>query len=91
MGSGGDCRKRVSTIRSGWDHVTLMWNDTDIPLGYLISFRSYGTWLHGDERGSIDRLHNRYLSPYLAGSDRRKEVNARRLKSKPSSLYCLAA
>ena len=32
-----------------------MWNDTDIPLAYLISFRCYGTWLHGDERGSIDR------------------------------------
>src|SRR6185369_556860 len=30
-----------------------MWNDTDIPLAYLITFRSYGTWLHGDDRGSI--------------------------------------
>jgi len=29
-----------------------MWNDTDLPLGYLITFRCYGTWLHGDERGS---------------------------------------
>ena len=26
------------------------WNDTDIPLGYLITFRTYGTWLPGDER-----------------------------------------
>ena len=42
-----------------------MWNDTDLPLGYLITFRSYGTWLHGDERGSIDRFHNRYKAPYL--------------------------
>lgn len=25
------------------------------PLAYLISFRTYGTWLHGDERGSVDR------------------------------------
>jgi REP element-mobilizing transposase RayT len=39
-----------------------MWNDTDIPLAYLITFRSYGTWLHGDTRGSVDRHHNRYKS-----------------------------
>ena len=31
------------------------------PLGYLITFRCYGTWLHGDERGSVDRRrYNRY-------------------------------
>ena len=42
-----------------------MWNDTDIALAYLITFRSYGTWLHGDDRGSIDRFHNRYKSPYI--------------------------
>jgi hypothetical protein len=63
-----------------------MWNDTEIPLAYLITFRSYGTWLHGDERGSIDRFHNRYRSPYLPRSDRRKEVSARELKSKPVTL-----
>jgi hypothetical protein len=42
-----------------------MWNNTDTPLAYLISFRSYGTWLHGDPRGSIDRFNNRYRSPYI--------------------------
>jgi hypothetical protein len=36
-----------------------MWNDTDIPLAYLITFRCYGTWLHGDKRGSIDRFLQR--------------------------------
>jgi hypothetical protein len=25
------------------------------PLAYLITFRTYGTWLHGDERGSHQR------------------------------------
>ena len=24
------------------------------PVGYLITFRTYGTWLHGDERGSVN-------------------------------------
>ena len=45
-----------------------MWNNTDTPLAYFISFRSYGTWLHGDDRGSIDRFHNRYGAPYLPQS-----------------------
>jgi len=42
-----------------------MWNNTDTPLAYFISFRSYGTWLHGDERGSIDRFNNCYGEPAL--------------------------
>ncbi len=31
------------------------WDDNEIPLAYLITFRTYGTWLHGDERYSVDR------------------------------------
>ncbi|HEV8590779.1 MAG TPA: hypothetical protein VGQ55_01645 [Pyrinomonadaceae bacterium] len=31
------------------------WDDNDVPLAYLITFRTYGTWLHGDRRGSVDR------------------------------------
>jgi hypothetical protein len=42
-----------------------MWNDTDNPLAFLITFRSYGTWLHGDERGSVNRFHNQYKSALL--------------------------
>ena len=58
-----------------------MWNDTDFPLGYLITFRCYGTWLHGDERGSTDRFHNRYKSPHLPQSDRRRALSEQKLKS----------
>jgi REP element-mobilizing transposase RayT len=32
------------------------------PLAYLITFRTYGTWLHGDERRSVDRRHNAWHS-----------------------------
>src|SRR5438128_7346618 len=63
-----------------------MWNDTELPLGYLITFRCYGTWLHGDKRGSIDRFHHRYESPYLPRSDRRRDLSERRLKSSPVTL-----
>jgi hypothetical protein len=36
----------------------------DIPLAYFFTFRAYGTWLHGDERGSVDRFHNQYGTPF---------------------------
>ena len=64
-----------------------MWNNTDTPLGYLITFRSYGTWLHGDDRGSTDRFHNRYKSPHLAPSARRNRICKHLLKSEPVILY----
>jgi REP element-mobilizing transposase RayT len=60
-----------------------MWNDTDIPLAYLISFRTYGTWLHGDKRGSIDRFHNRYRSPYIPPNAKWHRYNQEQLKTEP--------
>ena len=60
-----------------------MWNDTDTPLAYFISFLSYGTWLHGDRRGSIDRFHNRYRSPYMPKNDSWRNYNRAQLKTKP--------
>ncbi|MDX6500593.1 MAG: hypothetical protein QOG23_3853 [Blastocatellia bacterium] len=38
--------------------------DEHTPFGYLITFRSYGTWLHG-QSGSVDRFHNAYGTPTL--------------------------
>ena len=35
-------------------------DDNEFPLAYFISFRTYGTWLHGDERFSVDRKQNKY-------------------------------
>ena len=49
-----------------------MWNDRETPIGYLITFRCHGTWLHGDIRGSVDRTHNIYLSPRLEHVPARK-------------------
>jgi REP element-mobilizing transposase RayT len=66
-----------------------MWNDTDIPLAYLITFRCYGTWLHGDERGSIDRFHNRYKSPYIEPNERWRRHNVQVLQSEPAVLDAL--
>ena len=60
-----------------------MWNDTDIALAYLITFRCYGTWLHGDKRGSIDRFHNAYKSPYIEPNPRWHRHNAQALEGEP--------
>ena len=63
-----------------------MWNDTDIALAYLITFRCYGTWLHGDERGSIDRVRNQYKTPYISPNEKWYQYNAERLKHDPVGL-----
>lgn len=62
------------------------WNDTGYPLAYLITFRCYGTWLHGDERGSVDRLHNIYETPFIAPNQNLNKYIAEHLKNKPVEL-----
>ncbi len=60
-----------------------MWNDTETPLAYLITFRTHGTWLHGDQRGSVSRHHNKFNSPKLGHEPNWLETNSERLKSEP--------
>ena len=60
-----------------------MWNDTDTPLAYLITFRTRGTWLHGDRRGSIDRFHNGYRTPYIPANSTWHRYNQEHLKARP--------
>ncbi len=45
----------------------------EAPLAYFLSWHTYGTWLHGDERGSVDRDHNRYETPFVDASSNRKQ------------------
>jgi len=35
------------------------------PLAYLITFTTYGTWLHGDKRDSINEEHNRFGEEFM--------------------------
>ncbi|MCW5959731.1 MAG: transposase [Pyrinomonadaceae bacterium] len=37
------------------------WDDNDSPLAYLITFRTYGSWLHGDKRFSVDTHENKNI------------------------------
>jgi REP element-mobilizing transposase RayT len=59
---------------------------TDTPIGYLITFRSYGTWLHGDERGSVDRNHRAYGTPMLPPSSMRASRDRMLMKQPPVTL-----
>jgi REP element-mobilizing transposase RayT len=34
-------------------------------LAYFLTWRTFGTWLHGDDRGSVDRKHNALGAPLL--------------------------
>ena len=61
-------------------------SDEQFPLAYLITFRAYGTWLHGDSRGSVDRFHNRYGTPRIAQNERWRKHNQRLLTHPPVKL-----
>jgi REP element-mobilizing transposase RayT len=63
-----------------------MWNNTDEPLAYLITFRAYGTWLHGDERHSVDRHNNTYGSSKIEPNSRWESYNREQLKQPPVEL-----
>jgi len=49
------------------------------PLGYLLTWTCYGTWLHGNDRGSVDRDHNRVGASYLPLDEKRLEREESRL------------
>ncbi|MFW6124563.1 MAG: transposase [Pirellulales bacterium] len=45
------------------------------PLAYLLTWTCYGTWLHGDLRGSVDRRHKAPGEPLLpANPGQRRRV-----------------
>ncbi len=50
----------------------------DPPLAYFLTFRCYGTWLHGDPRGSMDRVNNAFGAP-LIPPDRQRVTRERSL------------
>lgn len=57
-----------------------------VPLAYLITFRTYGSWLPGDERGSVDREHNVFGTPLLPVNPGRERAASRRSKHTPVTL-----
>jgi len=43
----------------------------DRPLAYFITYTTYGTWLHGEAPGSVDREHNQVGTPWLEPDSQR--------------------
>ena len=61
-------------------------DDNEFPLAYLITLRTYGTWLHGDERGSMDRKQNAYGTSKIAPNSPLKRSDRKQLKHPPVTL-----
>ncbi len=47
------------------DHGFETYEENEFPLAYLITFRTLGTWLHGDDRTSINRSNRDVPGPIL--------------------------
>ena len=61
--------------------------ERSVAQGYLITFRCYGTWLHGDERGSVDRkYYNRFGTSKITPNADKVARRIGLLKDKPFEL-----
>jgi REP element-mobilizing transposase RayT len=78
------------TVREGvlchgtFTHGTMRdFDDNEFPLAYLITFRCYGTWVHGDTRGSMDRKQNVYGTAKLAANAHLERSDSSQRKHPP--------
>lgn len=56
------------------------------PKGFLLTWTCYGTWLWGDDRGSVDANHNAWGTPLLHKDPKRVAGLWRRMKHEPFQL-----
>lgn len=66
--------------------VDMMSDMDDRPLAYHITFGTYGTRLHGDERGTVDRRHNTPGEPVLGLKESWERIERSRMKFPPVRL-----
>ena len=63
------------------DYGFEIYEENQFPLAYLITIRTFGTWLHGDERNSVDRHgKNIYGTVGIAPNQKLKEIMQSELK-----------
>jgi REP element-mobilizing transposase RayT len=53
---------------------------------FLITFSCYGTHIHGDESGSVDKLHHIYRSPLADEDPERAFIERTHLREQPYSI-----
>ena len=59
-------------------------DDNEFPLAYLITIRCYGTWLHGDDRLTVDRHGlNIYGTKRRAATPKLEALMTRNMKEEP--------
>ena len=58
----------------------------ELPLAYFITFRTYGTWLPGDDRGFTDQRHNGWNEPFAREDPHRRSAALSRLRMPPVTL-----
>jgi REP element-mobilizing transposase RayT len=56
------------------------------PLAYFLTWHTYGTWLHGDEQGSVDPRNNIVGDPFIATNEARRRSEQSRLQHPPVRL-----
>jgi len=71
------------------DHGFEIYEESAFPIAYLLTFLTFGTWLHGDERGSYTRRYQQRSSKYISPNVPLKETMETELKQ--SSLFSAAA
>ncbi len=69
------------------DHGFEIFETNEFPLAYLITIRTFGTWLHGDKRNSVDRHgKNIYGTPDREPNENLVEIMDAELKQPPTIL-----
>ena len=53
------------------------------PQTYFLTFSTYGTWLHGDDRGSVDRAHNEPGQPTTEADPALRTYRANLMTDRP--------
>ncbi|MCK4914265.1 MAG: transposase [Planctomycetes bacterium] len=56
------------------------------PIAYLITFTTYGTWLHGDERGSVNKERNQFGQDFVSWNKTLNVSESAQLKNRPVKL-----
>lgn len=66
------------------DYGFEIFDENEFPLAYLLTFRTFGTWLHGDERESIGRDgRNHYGNPRIKPKPELESVMKGEMKQPP--------
>jgi REP element-mobilizing transposase RayT len=52
-------------------------------MAYFLTWHTYGTWLHGDQRGSVDDRHNQPETPMIDPNPERKRRAVGYMKAQP--------